>query len=528
MPKKLLIKGKSIRKLNVISKPTAAETVAAPEAIVNGRVLDGYVRNSKIDIIDVSTGKVIATAVSSRDGSYTADLPPGVTDIRVVATGGIDISTEKPFAGRMKTVIKKPVEVTEITANVTPITTIVSEIVEKAAEPELTDELIQNTKTTVANSLQLEVEELEQDFIQEKNPAVTKKASQIATVIKLSTNALQAPREVASTASTAAIAHFIDTEVNAGLTDDTSLQDIISWAAENITQTTNDDTAERDMESRVVDVAKSVQVLTDTIEQVDETIDPLLAIEAIAEVNAVTDVIVAKKIDVVTITEPEVLERVVEEAQVFQVDTLVKQTVIQPIHTWTLTPYPPSDFASAFIGTSGEDFITVNIINDWRCTKGQFDPFSLSAGVLKRLNSSVAGAAQSVTLKSNTDYIIDVTGSGRIKFNGIVNSSGAFVSDLRITDTTITISAIDTITTITVELTDDDELSLLSIKEIDTDIQIVSNGNFMTKNDEFYEIHGWHLDQPDPSAIDPYSIGWVQGFNEHIIYSLFRDPVIEV
>ncbi len=168
MSRKLIIKGKSIRRLNVVAKSTAGyDASSADEFIVNGKVLDGYVRNSSVSIIDTTTDKTVGSGVSSRDGSYTIDIPNDVESFKIVATGGTDISTEKPFSGQLKTVIKKPPDVKQTTANVTPITTVVAAVIEQEPDVEITAEVIEQTKAQVAVSLDIQPEEGEKDFIQD-------------------------------------------------------------------------------------------------------------------------------------------------------------------------------------------------------------------------------------------------------------------------------------------------------------------------------------------------------------------------
>ena len=54
---------------------------------------------------------------------------------------------------------------------------------------------------------------------------------------------------------------------------------------------------------------------------------------------------------------------------------------------------------------------------------------------------------------------------------------------------------------------------------------MINNGDFTSLESRYYELDGWYLDQDDPTAIDPYSIGVVTGFLEDMKYTMFSGPV---
>ena len=536
MPRKLVIKGKSIRRLNV----TASSTQAIDEAQFDdatGRVIDGYVRNSDVKIYGPD-GALLGQGVSQPDGTFNIPIERITSGVvSIVCTGGVDISTEKPFAGELKTLTVKEEGVEEIAAVVTPITTLVAGVIEASDEDQaVSAEVIQQAKTSVATSLDIQVDTIETDFIQTKNIKVAKRSSQVATITKLAQQEISksTSRTTASESVRKAIAKSLIESETFDLAESTSIEQVLTEAAHEAAEITQDVSVIAAVAETAQEVANSIQVVTDTIEQInedttgDDPTDPDAAIEAVALIGSVVDSIVNDNVDITAVDDQDALVDLVEQAQVFQVQAPVAVPPAVTIYPWTTTPHPILDEDIAIC--LGGLYITVDSLTDWKCTAGQFEPFSLASGVLKRLNNSVAGATQPINLQQGDWLALIVDGLSRATFVGgsIQWSDGSTESSRTVTGTQV-FTCIDSPTDIVIEMIDDvDELNSIRCVSSSTGQDAIANGNFTSMNSKYYELNGWHLDQEDPVAVDPYAIGVITGFLEEMKYTMFYDPVVPI
>jgi hypothetical protein len=531
--RKLVIKGKSIRRLNVTA--SSSQLLANdPTDNTNGRVIDGYVRNSEITIFGPD-GALLGRGVSQRDGSFNIEIDritAGV--IQVVCTGGVDISTEKPFAGVLKTLTVKEENNDTISAIVTPITTLVAGVVEISDSNEVvTVSDIQAAKANIASSLNINTAEIETDFIQNKNIKVAKRSSQLATISKLTLQEISknTSRTTAAESVRKALAEAINDSTTFNLADTGSIQQVLTKASTVAAEITQDPTIISTVAENSEAVANSIQVVTNTIDQINEEtsgstpVDPDAAIEAVALIGAVVDNIISGNGDITVVADESALVDLVASAQVFQVQSPVSSIIPPTIYPWNVQPYPILDESMSIC--LGGLYVTVEWLTDWKCTTGQFEPFSLASGVLKRLNNSVAGAVQPITLQQGDWLVLDVGGLSRITFIGgeIRTASGA-IFDTQIVTGSKVIQCISSPTSILVEMMDSvDELTNISLISSITNEEMINNGDFTSLESRYYELDGWYLDQDDPTAIDPYSIGVVTGFLEDMKYTMFSGPV---
>ena len=174
----------------------------------------------------------------------------------------------------------------------------------------------------------------------------------------------------------------------------------------------------------------------------------------------------------------------------------------------------------------GVDHLTYTIITDWHSTAGTFDPFSLYNAILKRLNSVNAEVTQS-GLSLNVDtYNISLTGAGLIIFNGGTDyewSTGGMTSQDRLVDQSATVTFKNIApTSVTIRFEHDvDEVSAVSITD-SNGVEQLLNSDFTQQEEHFYDIESWHAAAESPGIVPPDVLGYLQGYNEHILYTVFE------
>lgn len=174
----------------------------------------------------------------------------------------------------------------------------------------------------------------------------------------------------------------------------------------------------------------------------------------------------------------------------------------------------------------GVDHLTYTIITDWQVSAGTFDPFSLYNAILKRLNSVNAEVTQSGLSLNVATYNISLTGAGLIIFNGGGDyewSTGGMTSQDRLVDQSATVTFKSTTpTSVTIRLENDaDEVSALSITD-SNGVEQLLNPDFTQTEEHFYDIDSWHDAVEQPEIVPPDVLGYLQGYNEHILYTVFE------
>ena len=129
---------------------------------VSGTAVDGYLVGSTA-CLDINANNVCDDGepfgLSSDNGTYTFDVAStvsGVSDAKVLVTGGIDSSTGEAFIG----IMKAPYDATATSIVVSPLTTLVAEVATSNSAAD-----IEAAKTALATSLGLNAEDLTKDPI---------------------------------------------------------------------------------------------------------------------------------------------------------------------------------------------------------------------------------------------------------------------------------------------------------------------------------------------------------------------------
>ena len=175
---------------------------------------------------------------------------------------------------------------------------------------------------------------------------------------------------------------------------------------------------------------------------------------------------------------------------------------------------------------TGSDHITYNKINNWSVTQGTFDPFSLFDATLKRLEAVTTEVTQAGVSFTLDTYSVKLAGKGSISFpggSGYSWSTGNTTNAETIDSDEVTVTFTGTPPTgISIQMQNNvDEVQSISVTLESTDEEVLVNGDFTDIEVQFYDIESWYGDAY--SGIIPRdTLGWLQGFNEDIIYTIFE------
>lgn len=515
MPKKVIFKGVTIRNTKIIGAGGSVDT-----SIASGVVADGYIKSAQINIINALTGEIVGTTYTDSTGAYSIEIPNLPEFVIIEALGGVDISTNKPFTGKLKAV-KSKAKISQPTP-VTPLTTIVTEKATGDAG-NLDDSVIEASTTAVAQGLGIDASDVTEDFLANNNTNVAKKAAQVSTVIKTITEKVGDDKLQSNNLAIAAITEKITGQISFGLSNVDDIKAVVTLAADKSgDQDIIDQTAQQ-----VDTLAATTSLVTQNIDSIDPFEPPQVALETIAKLNAATEEILSQPVATLyDFSEQDLLEAI-DQAEVFEIyQPIIQEPPSPPYTPWTKSNWPPLEGIEI---CAGDTYITVDILNDWSVYVGAFDPFSLSDGVLKRLKNVSSGAVQSIDgILPDTTYVVSISGAGRYSLKGAGDvqwSTGSTDDYIDLDNNSVSVTMTTPATGIQVDLmTDDQEINTVSMKT-SNDVELLKNTDFQTTDTSFYEVDGWHLDQDDPYAVNPWSLGYVTGFNEVMKFTLFKDPV---
>ena len=514
MPKKVLFKGVTIRNTKIIG---GGDVV--PMSNASGIVADGYIKSAQINIINALTGEVVGTTYTDSTGAYSIDIVNLPEFVIIESLGGVDISTNKPFTGRLKAVRSKA-KISQPTA-VTPLTTIVTEKATTGAQ--ISDESIETSTTAVAQGLGIEPGDVTVDFLAENNTQVAKKAAQVSTVIKTITTKVGDDELQANTLAIAALTEKITGQLSFGLESVDNIKAIVTLAADK-----SGDQEIIDQTLQQADtLASTATIVNQTINDIDVFESATVALETIAKLNAATEEILTQPLEVLYDYTPQDLQQAISDVEVFEIyQPVITDPPSPPYTPWTKPDWPPLEGMAI---CAGDTYITVNTLTNWSVYVGQFEPFFLSDGVLKRLKNISTGTAQSSDgILPDTTYVVSITGAGRYTLQGaegVTWSTGDTQNYIDLDNNSVNVTMTTPATGVLLNLmTESQSISAVSMRS-PGGVELLSNNSFNAYESDFYELEGWYLDQDDPYSVSPWSLGWVDGFNQSIKETLFRDPV---
>ena len=204
---------------------------------------------------------------------------------------------------------------------------------------------------------------------------------------------------------------------------------------------------------------------------------------------------------------------------------LVKRTGSFLLKLAKIIEHPPID--PSLMMCFGNALLTVNKIKNWQCHIGQFDPIYLDSNVLFRNLNRVAGLRQNINLEPGK-YQLSLTGKARVAIKGgntSINGGGHIAV---IDNDSVELNVTSKPECILIELIGDsnqDFVSSVSISADNSSENLLINGDFSEVESSFYDLTEWYILQSISSEVDPYSIGWIIGFESGMYYTMFRDPI---
>ena len=176
--------------------------------------------------------------------------------------------------------------------------------------------------------------------------------------------------------------------------------------------------------------------------------------------------------------------------------------------------------------------LTLQRVNNWAVDRGILEPQFLSSGTLKRLYATMSTSVIQTLPELLTDvtYEIALTGTGNVQFNGAGGyqwSTDSAFSHETMNNETMQVTFTDSVPeSITVSLNDGTEyIGEGSLKREGGDEQLIQNGNFSSITSTLYTLDEWKQASNLPGAIELNTLGWLQGFNDYEIYTVFDGAV---
>lgn len=258
------------------------------DVTVSGNVIDGYIRNALV-CIDVNNNNECdedTFGKTNDDGSYALALPAGtdLTDATVLASGGVDTATGRPFAAIMKAPMPGN---TGEKVYVTPVSTVVAARVAGG-------ETLETAKTNVAATLGVDSDKILGDLLESKDPKLVQAALQIQKTIEILKEA-EKLSEADDANATDRVAKLLakafdgTTEID-GTT--TTFSSVINNAVSNDTETLQNKAKVENVKAAAGKVADKVKVLMDNA---GTTLDD----DLINTVSSVTDLMKEEIVDII-------------------------------------------------------------------------------------------------------------------------------------------------------------------------------------------------------------------------------------
>ena len=198
------------------------------------------------------------------------------------------------------------------------------------------------------------------------------------------------------------------------------------------------------------------------------------------------------------------------------------------------TPHFPAEINND--GCAANDHLTFNRVTDWYVCAGEVDPFMLYDSQLQRSVASNTQICQDLTTVDihTGHYRVALSGSATIVFGGTNTTYSWFSGQgdgntgntIRLqdgfADVSFGVSAPHTIG-IRLDTNDDnvDAIELIDVHET-PNIQVLKNNMFEQSDVYFYDIEGWYEDSKDTTVVPANTLGWLEGFNDSQIYTIFE------
>lgn len=200
----------------------------------------------------------------------------------------------------------------------------------------------------------------------------------------------------------------------------------------------------------------------------------------------------------------------------------------------TFTPHFPAEISND--GCAANDHLTLNKVVGWYVCAGEVEPVALYDGSVRRNVSSNTQICQDLTNSGihTGHYRVSLSGSGTVIFGGTTTTyswfgdqgSGNTGNSVRLQDGSADVSfGVTAPHTIAIRLDNNtdqvDAIELLDVHET-PNLQLLTNNSFEQSDVYFYDIEGWYEDSKDTTIVSTTTLGWLEGFNDSQIYTIFE------
>ena len=244
-------------------------------------MIDGYISNAEGILIDLNSNEILETFKTDKYGKYNIYTNPLPTLFEIkFLPGGIDISTGKIVNTTLSNIgiISKEYEV----INITPITTITSNIIKKNIE--FVDKnnnidvsnIINESKDKVSTVLSIPLDEIDVDFINNDNIETIKKAIKIDSTINLISQTVN-DDNISNDDIMNSLSEIVNTSNKIELSDSSTITDILSNMKKN-----NNIIIDNIKEENIISITTNVLNLLDNT---DKHISNLGTITKLSQIN---------------------------------------------------------------------------------------------------------------------------------------------------------------------------------------------------------------------------------------------------
>ena len=173
---------------------------------------------------------------------------------------------------------------------------------------------------------------------------------------------------------------------------------------------------------------------------------------------------------------------------------------------------------------TGSDHVTLTTVANWKVTSGTFDPFQLYGHKLKQYENLNTITTQTLdNLQTGIQYNITVNGTGIVSFSGTPGTLYSWGrNNQRFNNDTKTIEFLGSAPrNISIKVESGDIVSEISMTD-SSGVEYIVNKDFTQHEKHFYDIEGWFVDSEDKDIIPDTLLGYLQGFNDSQIFTIFE------
>ena len=352
---------------------------------LSGSVIDGYVSGA-----DIIAGSF--SAVSNGVGFWSIPDVEESDSLTIEASGGTDTSTGEPFEGKLKASVAKG----QTTANVTPLSTIVTSVVESGVS-------VEEANTVVSTQLGISEEALAADPIETLKSGTPAQKTEAAKAIKTALVVQKMAETISKSAgaNTAdqneifdAVMDSVATQLQSNLSFDEVMADTATITTATAVQVTAQDSTIENLSEKLAASAASASEVVKMVQAIDET--------SLAESTDVTASMLAtgKALEVVTAA---VERAMVKVAEATDVESIVLVQAEATKTTQAITMLGGVEGIAATIKTQEATLVAGNVIDSSSFSESMFSETAIEEQAAVYVNLADLGMTAEMITQVGTD-----------------------------------------------------------------------------------------------------------------------------